>query len=195
MFQPYTLVKDVSLLRTFSCDSGTPKMVVAASINQLKRLIYIYYMKYKGGPLSSYYNMGLLQVSHAMLKDHGDPDWRLYMSLCIRSWVQLYLSYPIYSAVAQSFLAMAMRDKLVSATVANDIMTQFTEAGRYHNGPEQPSATFVTDFDLVSTNPAKSRINAVAESFSEMALFDEFTTGEYFSHSDEDTAEGGGNAK
>jgi hypothetical protein len=64
--------------------------------------------------------------------------------LCIRAWLQLYLTYPVYLGITQAFLVMAMRRDLVSAVDANDIMTQFCHSGRYHDdNAEHLKSSFV----------------------------------------------------
>jgi len=164
-------------------------MVIAASTNQLKRLIYIYYIQYKGAPFSSWYNPGLLNVSQALLTDHSDPDWRLYLSLCIRAWLQLYLTYPIYSDIAQAFFAMAIRHGVVSSGHANEIMACFRQAGNHHERIKQPISSFITDFESVRIDSQNARINALAETFNDIVLFDEFTTGGNAAQAEDDVIE------
>jgi len=161
-------------------------MVLAASVKQLKRLVYLYYVQNKGAPFSSWYYPGLLNVGQALLTDHSDPDWRLYLLLCIRAWLQLYLTYPIYSDVTQAFLAMAMRNGIVPTSHANEVMACFKQAGKHHERSEQPISTFIIDFSLAPVDPQNARIGAIAETFEDMVIFDEFTTGDYVAQ-----AEGG----
>src|SRR3569833_1885438 len=118
--------------------------------------------------------------------DHSDPDWRLYLLLCIRAWLQLYLTYPIYSDVTQAFLAMAMRNGIVPTSHANEVMACFKQAGKHHERSEQPISTFIIDFSLAPVDPQNARICAIAETFEDMVIFDEFTTGDYVAQ-----AEGG----
>lgn len=165
-------------------------MVLEASINQLKRLSYMYYMQYKGSPFSSWYNSGLIIISQALLKDRSDPNWRLYLSLCIRAWLQLNLTYPIYAGITQGFLAMAIRDGAVSVRAAKEIMTYFGQYGRHHKCEKQPISTFITGFDAAQKDSQNTRINTIAETFNDIILFKELLTDDDVMKEDDETAAG-----
>ena len=165
---------------SFSSMDGSLDQVYAASTSQLKRGIYLYLSEQKGAPFSVFYNIGLLQLSHTLLKGYSDHDWRIYVQVCARAWTHVLLSYRIYRGITQTFLSVALRDGAFSSGEAHELMTKLKHAGRHHDIiGEQPASTVFKDMDQVMTDATEPRLQSLADQFDDLVMFNEFTTGEY----------------
>ncbi len=159
----------------------SPLAAFTASLNQLKRLIYLSQTQHRSTTWSIIFNPALMQVGDAMPSpwSHDEPGGRLYFLLCIRAYLDLYVSYPILWDLMKGFLARAMKHGIMSHGEAKTIMTELERRGTHHKAPEHATSSHIIDYDLAMTDRGAARTRAFAEQFDELALFDEFTTGEY----------------
>lgn len=155
--------------------------VFTASLNHLKRLVYLLQTQYKSTTWSIILNPALMQISDATLSpwSHDEASRRSYFLLCIRAYLDLYVSYPIFWDLVKGFLARAMKNGIMSNTAAKRVMTELMCRGTHHKTPDRATSSIIIDYDLAMTDPEAARTKAIAEQFDELALFDELTTGEY----------------
>lgn len=164
-------------LKTFTASDSSPDAAYAASVSQLKHLVVEYRSKSAASTYSILCHTGLLYLANAMLKDTGDPEWRLYLLLCIYGYESLSRPYRISEVIVQGLLSMTMRETNMSGTEAQKIINEIKE-GRLSNVTDdfedKIRATFMVDMDLSLQNPEEARAENLAEKFDSLALFQDF---------------------
>jgi hypothetical protein len=167
-------------LASFASEDSTPLTVFCASVSQLKRLIYIFHTKYKAPTWSVYLSPPTVQLCDAVLtlRTRQNPiDRRAYFLLCIRTFVDLHVSFPVFSEMAKGFLARAMRDGMMSSEEAKALRGILERHGAHHLLPEKLVSGIIIDFETAARNPENATARILAERFDELAVHDEFTTG------------------
>ena len=99
--------------------------------------------------------------------------------LSMQMYQDLYVCFPVYENVMQGFLAMAMRSGAISGLEARGLIESLRERGTHHKASEQAVGSFTIDFNLAMTDPDKAKVHILALQFDELAIFDQFTSGEY----------------
>lgn len=164
-------------LTTFSAADSSPDMVYTASVNQLKHLI----VQYRSESISSTYSIlwhtGLLYLANAMLKNTTDPEWHLYLLLCIYGYESLSRPYRISETIVQGILSMTMRESHMTGTEANRIINEIRQ-GRLENVKNdiehEIRAKFMGDMELALEDPEAARVENLAAQFDYLALFQDF---------------------
>ncbi|RYC91286.1 hypothetical protein BFJ63_vAg5874 [Fusarium oxysporum f. sp. narcissi] len=139
-----------------------PKALYAASMNQLKELVFCFYAKYPQSAYTTFFNAAPPTLSLAMLEDLQGPSWRHYFYLCVRCWQDLYFSYPMFRDVAKAFLSMAMQKDAIAAGEAQNLLRGVDQTGEHHTTPEEAFTSFI--FDFVSERVAEAQIHSMAGS-------------------------------
>ncbi|CAG7561152.1 unnamed protein product [Fusarium equiseti] len=176
IFRPFTQTQQGYKLRSFNSQDSTPKTIFAASLNQMKRLVLLYRTQKMPNSYMPYINISLIHIANTICKEGPhDITSKFYFLLCIRYWQHLYVGYPIFSHVIQAFLTMAINNGLMSNREAKTLMADVLAGGKHHElAHEGIQTNFIVDFDLAMTNPDEAGVQAVAQKFEEVALFDEF---------------------
>ncbi|KAK1969089.1 hypothetical protein LY78DRAFT_726793 [Colletotrichum sublineola] len=162
-------------LKSFSSTDSHPKQIYAASVNQLCDLIGHYRANYPVDSFSCFIGPGLFTLGLALLEDRTEPMWRFYFLLCLQCWRDLYVCYPLFRNVAQTFLSIAVQKNAFTSTEAKELMEYIDNYGRHHAKGAEALTTFF--FDLSAGAVSEFHIDAMARKLDDMILFDEFTTG------------------
>ncbi|ROT35470.1 hypothetical protein SODALDRAFT_353155 [Sodiomyces alkalinus F11] len=161
-------------LKTFSSRDSSPDATFAASVNQLKRLILVYRLRYASSAYSILWHTGLTYLANAVLHDTEDSEWYFYFLVCVYGYQTLRRSYRLAEAVGRGLLSMALRDGNISAGEARRILQDLKNGG-LSEAPDDMRATFMIDLELASTNPDEAKVEALATQFDDLALFQDFT--------------------
>ncbi|KAJ8131725.1 hypothetical protein O1611_g1898 [Lasiodiplodia mahajangana] len=175
IWQPFINKKDeeVPQLRTFTARDRTPDAAYTASVNQLKHLIVEYRSKYSASTYSILWHNGLIYLVNAMLRC-TDPQWRLYLLLCIYGYERLNRAYRISEVITQGLLTMTMRDTNMSGAEAYKLMEELKRRGLVHveeGLEEEIRATFMVDLSLALTDPEAANAENMAHDFADLATF------------------------
>ncbi|PCD28602.1 hypothetical protein AU210_011161 [Fusarium oxysporum f. sp. radicis-cucumerinum] len=162
---------DISPVHRNASDSH-PKAIYAASINQLKDLVFSYRANYPEASFTSYFNPGLFTLSLALLEDLQDPLWRYYFYICVRCWQNLYFCYPVFRDVAKAFLSMAMQKEAIAARETQELLQEIEQSAQHHAAANEAFTSFI--FDPVFSITSEAQVHAMADRFEEMVLFNEF---------------------
>ncbi|KAJ0131397.1 hypothetical protein HZ326_25514 [Fusarium oxysporum f. sp. albedinis] len=162
---------DISPVHRNTSDSH-PKAIYAASINQLKDLVFSYRANYPEASFTSYFNPGLFTLSLALLEDLQDPLWRYYFYICVRCWQDLYFCYPVFRDVAKAFLSMAMQKDAIAARETQELLQEIEQSAQHHAAANEAFTSFI--FDPVFSITSEAQVHAMADRFEEMVLFNEF---------------------
>ncbi|KAI0405614.1 hypothetical protein F4802DRAFT_606649 [Xylaria palmicola] len=175
MWQPFVYKTEEELvqLKTFTAQDCTPDAAYAASVNQLKHLIVEYRSRHAASTYSILWHNGLIYLANSMLRCK-DPEWRLYLLLCIYGYERLNRTYRISEVITQGLLTMTMRDKDMSGAEAIKIMDDLKKRGLVHiqdDLEDNIRATFMVDINLALTNPEAAKVENMASSFADLAAF------------------------
>ncbi|KAF5628904.1 conidial development fluffy [Fusarium sp. NRRL 52700] len=163
------------ILQSFSSPDSTPQTIYSASLNQLKRLALLYRTQQMPNSYMPYINISLVHIASTICKEINDPTAKFYFLLCVRYWQHLYVGYPLFGDVAQAFLTMAINNGLITNREAKRLMAELKGQGEHHGLEDAGiSTSLIVDFDLALTNKEEANVQAVAQKFEEVALFDEF---------------------
>ncbi|KAI0168839.1 hypothetical protein GGR52DRAFT_493079 [Hypoxylon sp. FL1284] len=179
IFRPIVVLpfNEKERLGTFSAWDSSSDTAYAASVNQLKHLVVEYRSKSVASTYSILWHTGLLYLANAMLKDTKDPEWRLYLLLCIYGYESLSRPYRISELIVQGLLSMTMQETDMTGIEAQTIINEIKE-GR----PERPRnqfedkirATFMLDMDLSLKNPEAAKAENLADKFESLSIFQDF---------------------
>ncbi|KAJ8131150.1 hypothetical protein O1611_g2476 [Lasiodiplodia mahajangana] len=161
-------------LVTFSAPDGSPDAAYAASVKQLKRLIFEYRSRYSASTYSILWHSGLIYLANAMIKHTKDPEWRHYLYLCVYGYERLNRPYRISEVILQGLLAMTLKHTDITADEAQRLMAELKKRGLDKGDKSLETrvrATFMVDLDLALTEPHKASAETVAADFDYWALF------------------------
>ncbi|KAI0130158.1 hypothetical protein BJ170DRAFT_303366 [Xylariales sp. AK1849] len=162
--------KDEQLrLKTFSAVESTPEAVYVASVNQLKHLIVHYRSNYESSTYTILWHTALTYVANAVLQDLNDPEWRVYLVLCIHGYETLRRPFRVSEAIGRGLLTMTLHYRDMSSEVACELMGQLKDRGLRHIS-EEIRATFIADLDLAMTQPNKATVERLADEFEKLLL-------------------------
>ncbi|KAI1747898.1 hypothetical protein F4782DRAFT_543213 [Xylaria castorea] len=178
MWQPFIRKseEEVPQLMTFTAQDRTADAAYAVSVQQLKQLIGEYRSRHAASTYSILWQNGLIYLVNAMLRC-TDPDWRLYLLLCIYGYERLRRPYRISEVVTQGLLTMTMRDTNMSGGEAYKIMEELRGRGLVDHRDDLEDkirATLMIDFSLGLTDPEAAKAENLASDFSGMAAFQDF---------------------
>ncbi|KAJ8120390.1 hypothetical protein ONZ43_g2890 [Nemania bipapillata] len=103
-----------------------------------------------------------------------DPQWRLYLLLCVYAYERLNRAYRISEVITQGLLSMTMRDTNMSGSEAYKIMEELKARGLVdvdEDLEEEIRATFMVDLSLALTNPEAAKAENMANEFADLATF------------------------
>lgn len=84
-------------------------------------------------------------------------------------------SFRVVYPIAKGLLAMAWEKELISSSQAKLAITQIQTASRNDALPDDVRATFVVDLGAALGNTRESQVEALAERFDAIAIFDDLT--------------------
>lgn len=163
-------------LKSFSSPSSTPRAVYTSSVNQLKRLVLVYRVRFPSASYTFLWHTALLYVANAMLGAHHvgrDPDARAWLRLCLSGYKKLFGSFRVVENIVLGLLSMALRDGIISLPEARDVLTQLRSratAARKRPANSSAKATFMVDLNLSMVDPLAAKVDRVAKIFDQLSL-------------------------
>jgi hypothetical protein len=174
MFRPFINKKSARHhLRSFFSPDASPKAVYDASINQLKKLLHVYYVSGVDAKTHLWLNAGQITLCVALLEDLSDPLWRHYFLLCMRYWRNFYYLYPIFHGEVKAFLSMAMEKNAITAREAQHLRGFVEKNGEHHETPVEPFTSIL--FDPSGSDIRDVQLRTMASKFEDLVLFDNYT--------------------
>lgn len=106
LFRPFqdSLVR----LESFAYRECTTRDVYTASLNQLKRHLYLYPLRYEYAGLSGWFAMALVQLTSAIISEPSAPDCRFWFWLCAHGLYQLSITFPLLKQVLEIYTKLAL---------------------------------------------------------------------------------------
>ena len=138
LFQPFRSSADELRLRSFSSIDATPSVIYSASLNQLKRLVYIHHIRNPPLPTKCWFNTAVLRVSTEVLKTAvDDSDWYFYFRLCLAFWKNAYVSHRSFHLIARANLAAALQLGALRGNVASAMEAEVGSFGKHHKASDE----------------------------------------------------------
>ncbi|KAH8747471.1 hypothetical protein F5883DRAFT_474402 [Diaporthe sp. PMI_573] len=172
---PHQQLQTPFSLDRFTADNPTPEGVCNASVNQLKHLILIFRSRYSCATSTMLWQNALLYVANACLPLQRGPLPNLdgaWFTACTDALRALAPQFGIVTGIVQGILSMAILKGSIPAVEGRAIMDQLKADA------ERGGNSFVIDLNEASVNPSAASLDVLARAFDELAMFDEFTTGE-----------------
>ena len=179
IFRPFVQQDSGHQLRSFSSSDSTPTLVCAASLNQLKRLAYMYVTQLQPVCYSPTFSTALLHLNHAILHSHGEMEWRFYFALCMDYFKKVSVQYRCYADVVRAHLSMGMRSGILTSQEARQFMVELNQSIQRHAAVDQAVNSCIVDFNKAMTAPHEAQAHGLALQFEDLAMFNEFTTGDH----------------
>jgi hypothetical protein len=180
LFQPFQNAAADVRLRSFSSVDATPAVIHAASMKQLKHLVYVHHTR--GSHLSTecWFNTAIIRVSTEVVKNAAhDPDWYFYFRLCYVYWKNAYRCYRSFRLIAQANFAFALQSGALRGHDASAMMEEVSKVGKHHVASDEAVISGLLEFDLAKKSIQDAQFVTFARQFDELLLFDELTTGEF----------------
>ncbi|KAK2033539.1 hypothetical protein LX32DRAFT_553579, partial [Colletotrichum zoysiae] len=172
-------------LSSFSTELATPEAVYAASVEQLKRLLLLYRLRYRHASLSVLWQTAVIYVANAMIREAGvaaqDPEVppgeqerAFYLDLCLAGLEDLYVSFPVFGSITQGIMGMALRNAAMRTERAAQLLRQLGEIEKQHRAnqgmTDKAEARCIVDFDLALTDPEAAQGRNLVEQLEELML-------------------------
>jgi len=187
LFRPFL---DSSLgterLSSFPTELATPEAVYTASVEQLKRLLLLYRLRYRHAGLSVLWQTAIIYVANAMIREAGvaaqDPDasppseqeWGFYLDLCLVGLQDLCVSFRAFGFITQGIMSMALRNAAIPTEKAARVLRQLGEIEKQHNANQgmtvKAETRCIVDFDLALTDPKAAQGQNLVEQLAELML-------------------------
>ncbi|KAM0267911.1 hypothetical protein ACHAPA_005509 [Fusarium lateritium] len=113
LFRPFSAQKPQPELSVLGAVRTTPASLIAASIQQLKRLVYQYRSNFESAKYSIIWQSGMLYLVNHILRDLSNNEAQFYFLLCIRGYQYLARYMPFVSGIMKSIFAIALQQGIV----------------------------------------------------------------------------------
>ena len=143
-------------------------------MDQLKRLIIDYRLKYKSSAYTMLWHTAMVYVANAVLET-PEEDSFFYLLLCLYGYEGLCRSWRFTEAIVGGILSMTMRDGGISTPIARRIL-KHVQSNSLRSVPDELRATFMVDLNLAMSDPGAATVEKLARSFEDNAQLKDFTT-------------------
>ncbi|KAK2057882.1 hypothetical protein LY76DRAFT_515356 [Colletotrichum caudatum] len=172
-------------LSSFSTELATPEAVYTVSVEQLKRLLLLYRLRYRHASLSVLWQTAVIYVANAVIREAGvaeqDPEVSsgeqeraFYLDLCLAGLEDLYVSFPVFGSITQGIMGMALRNAAIRTERAAQLLRQLGDIEKQHNAnqgmTDKAEARCIVDFDLALTDPEAPQGRNLVEQLEELML-------------------------
>jgi len=152
-------------LQSFAYRECTTRDIYTASLNQLKRHLYLYPLRYAYAGLSGWFGMALIQLTSSIVSDPAEPDCRFWFYLCAHNLYQLSRTFPLLKLVLEIYSKLAVTKGILNKEEANTFLRAHNESvggvplrGDYvldlnaalHNRRDARMDRLISDLDTVS---------------------------------------------
>lgn len=174
IFRPFTISAQGAATQVYTTHND-PTGPFLASLKQLKYLVRLFDCRYPSSTYGILWHVALLQVANAMVNELNDPDSLAYFLLCIACYRDLFTSYRVVLSIVKGLLLMARRKGVISGKTARLVLEELQNNGKHHATLDNIRATFVIDLDLALRDTRAAQVEALANDFDAMAIFDTLT--------------------
>lgn len=145
-------------------------------MKQLQRLVYHYRTTFDAANTCIMWHTAMLYVANAMLGDPSNPETQFYFLLCLRGYQKLMRCFRIAGSIAQGLLTIAVRNGVISPSVAQAIRRDLEEESGTSLHAHEVTSCYIIDLDLALTNPEAATMQTLVQRFEELDVLTTDTT-------------------
>lgn len=159
-------------LTIFSSPHATPAAAYQASLNQLKRLVHIFWHGFACASYAILWHPALLQVANGTVREPGSAA---AFQACLAGYIDLARGFAVAKSIVKALLAMAVRAGVMDRSDVLQMATSIALKGPPHESSREDGPdTIVVDLYLALSNVMEGRIGAMAHAFDMLSKEKEF---------------------
>lgn len=143
-------------------------------MDQLKRLIILYRLRYNSSAYTILWHTALLYVANAVLHDTRRKDWLFYFMICVYGYEGLRPSFQISEAIIAGLLSMTLQRGELTTESARSILKEMQRKA-INPSTDKINGSFAIDIDLSTSDPTSASLDSLAESFEDNAMLRDLT--------------------
>jgi len=174
IFRPFLASKATHDHDVWALASLSPDVIFRASLAQLKRLVLRYSRRLLPSCFSILWNIGMMSLINAVLKDVHDGSWNFYLKLCMAAYGDLFPAFPVSEAIAEGLLMMAINQGCITDLEAQKTIQEIRNRGGDHNTVLEPTSGFIVDLNLAVTDRDAAAVSSLVSRFKETTAVAEF---------------------
>ncbi|CZR35995.1 uncharacterized protein FPRO_03745 [Fusarium proliferatum ET1] len=167
LFRPFEHESPQPKLPAFAGVNATPKAVISASIEQLKRLIYQYRANCESSKYSIIWQSGMLYLVNHILRDLSSNESQFYFLLCMRGYQYLARYMPFVSGIVQSLIVMTNRQ---GGSLTADTQRLLEEVRDESRRSREFFSAYPVDLEMVAKDPSSASLEKLTSRFQEEPL-------------------------
>ena len=156
LFRP--LYAEPLRLRTFAYRECTSRDIYVASLNQLKRHVFVFPYRFNCSGRSTWFTLGLLQLTASVVADPMASDSRFWFGVCMAAWARLNQAYLLTIQILRVYAGLGVRHGIYSSDDAENLKQM-----QNHQSPRVIAADFVLDLNLALKNKQKARMDHLVD--------------------------------
>lgn len=178
LFRPFVLPINQRAFKSAKPFGKSPEAIFAASIEQLKRLILLYFKTSLWLEPCSMVSVALVYIANAVLKDRSNPEWRFYFLLCMRVYQSIIPMSPVLEDMGKGLLAVAVEEGAMSSAETYAISKiVFSSADHALVVARRQQEFIVVDLDRALFDRSAAGSGTLAQTFERISLHEELTSG------------------
>ncbi|PNP74986.1 hypothetical protein FNYG_11633 [Fusarium nygamai] len=167
LFRPFEHEFPQLKLPAFAGVNATPKAVISASIEQLKRLVYQYRANCESSKYSIIWQSGMLYLVNHILRDLSSNESQFYFLLCMRGYQHLARYMPFVSGIVQSLIVMTNRQGAPLTANTQRLLEEVRDESRRSR---EFFSAYPVDLEMVSKDPSSATLEELTSRFQEEPL-------------------------
>ncbi|KLO84881.1 Uncharacterized protein LW93_7132 [Fusarium fujikuroi] len=167
LFRPFEHEFPQPKLPAFAGVNATPKAVISASIEQLKRLIYQYRANCESSKYSIIWQSGMLYLVNHILRDLSSNESQFYFLLCMRGYQYLARYMPFVSGIVQSLIVMTNRQGVSLTANTQRLLEEVRDESRRSR---EFFSAYPVDLEMVAKDPSSASLEKLTSRFQEEPL-------------------------
>ncbi|KAF5711420.1 conidial development fluffy [Fusarium globosum] len=167
LFRPFEHEFPQPKLPAFAGVNATPKAVISASIEQLKRLIYQYRANCESSKYSIIWQSGMLYLVNHILRDLSSNESQFYFLLCMRGYQYLARYMPFVSGILQSLIVMTNRQGVCLTANTQRLLEEVRDESRRSR---EFFSAYPVDLEMVAKDPSSASLEKLTSRFQEEPL-------------------------
>ncbi|KAF5570839.1 conidial development fluffy [Fusarium phyllophilum] len=162
LFRPFEHEFPQPKLPAFAGVNATPKAVISASIEQLKRIVYQYRANCESSKYSIIWQSGMLYLVNHMLRDLSRNESQFYFLLCMRGYQHLARYLPFVSGIVQSLIVMTNRQGVPLTANTQRLLEEVRDESRRSR---EFFSAYPVDLEMVAKDPSSATLEKLSSRF------------------------------
>ncbi|KAH7113806.1 hypothetical protein B0J11DRAFT_140351 [Dendryphion nanum] len=170
LFRPFVSPDKQHGFRSYIAHAAPPASIFAASVHQLKGLLFQYTHICSPAYYSLMSSGAIVYAANAIMNDLHDPERRAYVYFYVQ--MGLRTNYRSLTDNSLAIVALAHDKGIITSTEAACFAKQVG-----HVGERGVGSGYIIDVERAGSDAVAANVDSLAERFQEITLFGEFTEG------------------